>query len=144
MWATCQRPSTNKNRLFIKNAFKGSISLKAFLHDRRAHRCGCTKKPQCLHEHCGMAESEGFKPPIPEKGYTGFRVQRIRSLCQLSFSEDKITHIIANRGRLHRLTLWHSYNLTIRRPNKTIFCLYSSSTSYSELLPHQPHDCLPQ
>ena len=30
------------------------------------------------------AEDEGFKPPIPEKGYTGFRVQRIRSLCQSS------------------------------------------------------------
>ena len=31
-----------------------------------------------------MAEDEGFKPPIPERGYTGFRVQRIRSLCQSS------------------------------------------------------------
>ena len=30
------------------------------------------------------AEDEGFKPPIPGKGYTGFRVQRIRSLCQSS------------------------------------------------------------
>ena len=33
------------------------------------------------------AEDEGFKPPIPCKGYTGFRVQRIRSLCQSSFLE---------------------------------------------------------
>ncbi len=32
------------------------------------------------------AEDEGFKPPIPCKGYTGFRVQRIRSLCQSSFA----------------------------------------------------------
>ena len=32
-----------------------------------------------------MAEDEGFKPPIPGRGYTGFRVQRIRSLCQSSF-----------------------------------------------------------
>ena len=31
-----------------------------------------------------FAEDEGFKPPIPGKGYTGFRVQRIRSLCQSS------------------------------------------------------------
>ena len=31
-----------------------------------------------------FAEDEGFKPPIPRKGYTGFRVQRIRSLCQSS------------------------------------------------------------
>lgn len=30
------------------------------------------------------AEDEGFKPPIPRKWYTGFRVQRIRSLCQSS------------------------------------------------------------
>lgn len=35
--------------------------------------------------HSYPAEDEGFKPPIPEKGYTGFRVQRIRSLCQSSF-----------------------------------------------------------
>lgn len=32
-----------------------------------------------------IAEDEGFKPPIPGRGYTGFRVQRIRSLCQSSF-----------------------------------------------------------
>ena len=36
------------------------------------------------------AEDEGFKPPIPGKGYTGFRVQRIRSLCQSSFSTYKV------------------------------------------------------
>lgn len=35
------------------------------------------------------AEDEGFKPPIPGKGYTGFRVQRIRSLCQSSFCRSK-------------------------------------------------------
>ncbi len=33
-----------------------------------------------------LAEDEGFKPPIPGRGYTGFRVQRIRSLCQSSQS----------------------------------------------------------
>ena len=32
------------------------------------------------------AEDEGFKPPIRGKAYTGFRVQRIRSLCQSSFA----------------------------------------------------------
>ena len=32
-----------------------------------------------------FAEGEGFKPPIRGKAYTGFRVQRIRSLCQPSF-----------------------------------------------------------
>ena len=32
-----------------------------------------------------FAEGEGFKPPIRDKAYTGFRVQRIRSLCQPSF-----------------------------------------------------------
>ncbi len=31
-----------------------------------------------------LAEGEGFKPPIRGKAYTGFRVQRIRSLCQPS------------------------------------------------------------
>ncbi len=35
-----------------------------------------------------MAEDEGFKPPIPERGYTGFRVQRIRSLCQSSILDN--------------------------------------------------------
>ncbi len=39
------------------------------------------------------AEDEGFKPPIPGKGYTGFRVQRIRSLCQSSFSTYKVLNI---------------------------------------------------
>lgn len=34
------------------------------------------------------AEDEGFKPPIPVNGYTGFRVQRIRSLCQSSLFPD--------------------------------------------------------
>lgn len=37
---------------------------------------------------CFKAEDEGFKPPIPVKGYTGFRVQRIRSLCQSSINEN--------------------------------------------------------
>ena len=37
---------------------------------------------------CFKAEDEGFKPPIPVNGYTGFRVQRIRSLCQSSINEN--------------------------------------------------------
>ena len=52
------------------------------------------KKPQVVtwslyHFHC-FAEDEGFKPPIPGKGYTGFRVQRIRSLCQSSLTAAKV------------------------------------------------------
>ncbi len=48
-----------------------------------------------------FAEDEGFKPPIPGKGYTGFRVQRIRSLCQSSlatfhYSICKSTEILWN------------------------------------------------
>ena len=41
-----------------------------------------------------IAEDEGFKPPIPKKRYTGFRVQRIRSLCQSSFIMCKVNNII--------------------------------------------------
>ena len=36
-----------------------------------------------------LAEVEGFKPPIRGKAYTGFRVQRIRSLCHTSKLEGK-------------------------------------------------------
>ena len=50
------------------------------------------------------AEDEGFKPPIRGKAYTGFRVQRIRSLCQSSlvhaplsfFSACKINEFFLN------------------------------------------------
>ena len=48
------------------------------------------KKVQPLTD-CTCAEDEGFKPPIPGKGYTGFRVQRIRSLCQSSLCQCKST-----------------------------------------------------
>ena len=37
------------------------------------------------------AEDEGFKPPIRGKAYTGFRVQRIRSLCQSSLPFYSLT-----------------------------------------------------
>ena len=47
---------------------------------QKSATCGKFNKLRFL-----FAEDEGFKPPIPEKGYTGFRVQRIRSLCQSSF-----------------------------------------------------------
>ena len=39
-----------------------------------------------------LAEGEGFKPPIPDKGYTGFRVQRIRSLCQPSLCDCHLVY----------------------------------------------------
>jgi hypothetical protein len=51
---------------------------------------GLTKNKRAdIHVYiCFKAEDEGFKPPIPVNGYTGFRVQRIRSLCQSSINEN--------------------------------------------------------
>ena len=49
-----------------------------------------------------FAEDEGFKPPIPRKGYTGFRVQRIRSLCQSS-NKCHAKVIKKNGNRLSRI-----------------------------------------
>ena len=57
-----------------------------------------------------FAEDEGFKPPIPRKGYTGFRVQRIRSLCQSS-----LLYVCINN-------VYQASCLMIECKSNTLFC----------------------
>ena len=73
-----------------------------------------------------MAEDEGFKPPIPERGYTGFRVQRIRSLCQSSILDN--AKVVFFRGTTKYLAFFLTLLIIEGRlpcKNKSGFMLHS-------------------
>ena len=56
-----------------------------------------------------LAEEEGFKPPIPRKEYTGFRVQRIRSLCHSSLTHAKvIKHYQTTKTKTIIFSIFHA------------------------------------